>query len=57
MKDDRFKDTRFYADYDSYSESFCVFGDVSGFAYASYIDEEEAIEKAKQMNNNYGAVK
>lgn len=57
MKDDRFKDTRFYADYDSYSESFCVFGDVSGFAYASYIDEEEAIEKAKQMNDNYGAVK
>lgn len=43
------EDTGFYADYDSESALWCVFGDRSDFAYESYADRAEAKERAKAM--------
>lgn len=43
-------DVSFYHELDEETGDFCVFGDESGFAYASYSNEPEAKAKAEEMN-------
>lgn len=44
------KDTEYYADFDEGTGLYCVFGDETGHAYASYASPEEAEREAKRMN-------
>lgn len=44
-------DTEFEADLDEGTGYFCVFGNNSSFAYASFADEGEAKQWAKRMND------
>jgi len=44
----------FYADWDDESGSWCVFGSESGFAYASYGSEDEALDESDRMAIQYG---
>ena len=43
-------DTTFYSDWDEGSGAFVVFGDNSGFGYASFADQESAIRRADSMS-------
>jgi hypothetical protein len=43
-------DTSFYAELDEETGDFCVFGDNSGFAYASFASFPQAQESADEMN-------
>ncbi len=44
------KDDDFYAEYDEETGLYCVFGNNTGFAYASYADKGEAQEHANLKN-------
>jgi len=44
---------RAYVDYDKDTNSWCVFGADSGHAYASYPDEDEASNKADEINKRF----
>jgi len=44
------KDTYFYAEWDEDAGAFCVFGNNSGHAYASYAGLGEAIAEANKLN-------
>lgn len=41
-------DTDYYADYDDESGLFCVFGDLSDFAYSSHASIEDAWAACKE---------
>ncbi len=49
------KDTSFYAELDESTGDFCVFGDHSGHAYASFASMPQAEEEAKRLNDLYSA--
>ena len=50
FKLDRQTQGPFYSELDGDTGLFCVFGVESGFAYASYADEGEALQKSIDMN-------
>ncbi len=45
-------DASFYAELDEDTGDFCVFGDNSGFAYASFASLPQAQEEADKMNKD-----
>ncbi len=45
-------DTSFYGDWDEESGSYVVFGDNSGFGYASFATQEQADHHAIQMDRD-----